>query len=73
MPDLNGFSILETMQGNTAQRDIPVIILTAADLSAEERQKLEKNKREVFIKNHFQDGQLIDYLENALQRLTKKD
>ncbi len=69
MPDLNGFSILETMQGNPIQRDIPVIILTAADLSAEDRKKLEQNKNEVFIKDHFQDGQLIDYLENALQRL----
>jgi signal transduction histidine kinase/DNA-binding response OmpR family regulator len=73
MPDLNGFSILETMQGNPDQRDIPVIILTAANLTPSERKMLEQNKREVLIKSEFQEHHLIDYLESALEKISKRE
>jgi CheY-like chemotaxis protein len=73
MPDLDGFSILETMQGDSNLRHIPVIILTAADLSEAERAKLEKNKRSVLKKDEFKTHQLIDFLENALQLLKESE
>lgn len=69
MPDLDGFSILETMQGDTNLRNLPVIILTAADLTEEDRKRLEQNKRAVLRKDEFKTHQLIDFLENALQLL----
>jgi CheY-like chemotaxis protein len=70
MPDLDGFSILETMQGDSQLRNIPVIILTAADLTLEERMRLEQNKREILEKENFKSNQLINFLENALSELT---
>jgi CheY-like chemotaxis protein len=69
MPDLDGFSILETMQGDPLLRGIPVIILTAADLTAEQREQIEKSKREVLKKDVFKGDQLISILENALENL----
>ncbi|MBN2043674.1 MAG: response regulator [Anaerolineales bacterium] len=69
MPDLDGFSILETMQGDPDLRSTPVIILTAADLTIEQREKLEMNKREVLSKDEFKSRQLINFLENALIEL----
>jgi CheY-like chemotaxis protein len=71
MPDLNGFSILETMQGDPVLRDIPVIILTAADLSEEERERIAQSKREVLKKDVFKGEQLINILENTLKELTQ--
>ena len=72
MPDLDGFSILETMQGDPKLRKTPVIILTAADLTVEQRQKLEMNKREVLSKDDFKSKQLINFLENSLVELEQK-
>jgi CheY-like chemotaxis protein len=71
MPDLDGFSILETMQGDPLLRNIPVIILTAADLSAEDRARLNQNKREILMKDNFKSKQLINFLENALSQLSE--
>ncbi len=73
MPDLDGFSILETMQGDPILRKIPVIILTAADLSAEDRERLEKNRKGILKKDNFKSNQLIDFLENALKNLSEEE
>jgi CheY-like chemotaxis protein len=73
MPDLDGFSILETMQGDPALRNIPVIILTAADLTDEEREKIAASKREVLKKDLFKGEQLISILENALENLSQQE
>ena len=72
MPDLDGFSILETMQGDPRLRNIPVIILTAADLTIEENEKIISTKREVLKKDLFKGEQLINILENALMNLPKQ-
>jgi signal transduction histidine kinase/DNA-binding response OmpR family regulator len=69
MPDLDGFSILETMQGDQDLRSIPVIILTAADLSIEERKQIEKYKRNLLQKGSFEGDDLISFLENALDKI----
>lgn len=71
MPDLDGFSILETMQGDPLLRDIPVIIFTAADLSDEEREKIAKTKRDVLKKDVFKGEQLINILETTLNNLSE--
>jgi signal transduction histidine kinase/CheY-like chemotaxis protein len=69
MPDLDGFSILETMQGDSDLRSIPVIILTAADLTIEERMQIERYKRSFLQKTTFRGDDLIDFLENALDKI----
>jgi signal transduction histidine kinase/DNA-binding response OmpR family regulator len=73
MPDLDGFSILETMQGDPALRNIPVIILTAADLTMEDRTRLEVNRREILEKDNFKSSQLINILENALKQISERE
>ena len=69
MPDLDGFSVLETMQGDPELRETPVIILTAAELTNDQRDRLEKSKQEVLRKDEFRSKHLISVLENALQEL----
>ena len=73
MPDLDGFSILETMQGDSQLRNIPVIILTEADLTPEDRSKITKHKREVLMKDEFKSQQLINHLESVLLELNNTD
>ena len=40
MPDLNGFDVIDAMKADPATADIPVFILSAKDLSQEERVRL---------------------------------
>ena len=73
MPDLDGFSILETMQGDPALRKIPVIILTAAELSTEQRETLINAKQQVLYKQDFKGQQLINFLEDSLKDLDSQN
>lgn len=40
MPEMDGFAFLEELRQNQAWRSIPVIVVTAKDLTAEDRQRL---------------------------------
>jgi CheY-like chemotaxis protein len=37
---MDGFAFLEEMRGNAVWRDIPVVVVTARDLSADDRNRL---------------------------------
>jgi CheY-like chemotaxis protein len=40
MPEVNGFTVVDRLHGDPHTADIPIIILTAKIVSAEERQRL---------------------------------
>ena len=40
MPEMDGFGFLEELRQNEAWRSIPVIVVTAKDLTTEDRQRL---------------------------------
>lgn len=67
MPDLDGFSILETMHKDPDMKDIPVVVLTGAELTESERRRLEKYQRALLFKGSFKADELIDSLEEAIQ------
>lgn len=50
MPAMNGFEFLYNLQQRTEYKNIPVIVMTAKDLTAEERGKLTENVQKVFCK-----------------------
>jgi PAS domain S-box-containing protein len=66
MPVLDGFGVLERLQETPAWRDIPVIILTAKDLSAEEQSLLETRTRAVIHKHGLERGELLRDVRQAL-------
>jgi signal transduction histidine kinase/CheY-like chemotaxis protein len=66
MPEMNGFELLARMRAQEAWRDIPVIVITAKDLSAEERRELDLGARQV-----LQKGLKDEMLQDVLQALTQ--
>jgi signal transduction histidine kinase/CheY-like chemotaxis protein len=50
MPGLTGFDVLATMAGDPVLRGIPVVVLTAKDLDAEERRRLSTGVADVVQK-----------------------
>ena len=69
MPELDGFTLLETLRANAGLRDIPVIVFTAGDLTAEQQSHLAEISQELIRKNAFKEEDLLKSLEHALERL----
>jgi CheY-like chemotaxis protein len=69
MPDLNGFTLLERMRADNTLRDIPVILLTGADLSPELHQQLTNLGQGVLPKGYLHEKELLSFLEEALRKI----
>ena len=63
---MDGFSILETLQRDNQLRDIPIIIFSGRELSAEERKTLQANIRYVVQKASMDQQQFIEIIRNEL-------
>jgi len=51
MPEMDGFELLEEMRRNAEWRDIPVVVVTARDLTAEDRDRLNGGVERIIQKN----------------------
>lgn len=51
MPEMDGFAVLEKIRSNPETRDLPIIVVTAKDLTEEDRNKLSGNVFSVLEKS----------------------
>ena len=62
MPEVDGFMVLERLKKNPTTQHIPVVVISAKELTTEERKQLEGN-----IASHWQKGSFsADVLVNSL-------
>jgi CheY-like chemotaxis protein len=66
LPDMDGFSIVDTLQRDTHLRDIPIILYSARDLSDEDRQRLRANIRTVVTKATMDQQQFAEIIRRQL-------
>jgi signal transduction histidine kinase/CheY-like chemotaxis protein/HAMP domain-containing protein/putative methionine-R-sulfoxide reductase with GAF domain len=59
MPEMDGFEVVAALQANPAWRDIPVVVVTALDLSAEDRRRLNGGVEQILSKSAYAPGELI--------------
>jgi signal transduction histidine kinase/CheY-like chemotaxis protein len=59
MPEMDGFQVVADLQRSPDWRDIPVIVITARDLDAKERESLNSGIRSVLVKESFHPAELI--------------
>ncbi|MCX7609761.1 MAG: response regulator, partial [Anaerolineales bacterium] len=71
MPDLNGFAILEKMRSNPQLIDIPVIVISGADLTPEQHQMLASFGQNLLQKGLLNEQELLRRLEHALRRIKR--
>jgi CheY-like chemotaxis protein len=69
MPEIDGFAVLETLKASPATRDIPVIIITAKDITAEDRARLNGKMAALYNKGMFTAEQLLADISTALQNM----
>ena len=68
MPEMDGFEFLVRMRQREDWRDIPVLVLTAKDLSAEDEKRLNGQVERVMQKNASELGELLRELSHMLPR-----
>jgi CheY-like chemotaxis protein len=68
MPDMDGFQLVATMQGDPSLRDIPVIVVTARDLTAADRERLNSGVQTVLLKDSFLPAQLVEQIRQLIRK-----
>lgn len=68
MPRLDGFEVLRTLRAQPTTRDLPVIVVTAKDLTDEDRARLARNAQRVLVKQAMPLGELRQEIHSLLTR-----
>ena len=67
MPVMDGFSFLAEMRAKAEWQHIPVIVVTAKDLTPDDRQRLNGMVKQVLEKSPHTSEQLLEYLRDAVR------
>ena len=68
MPVMDGFDFLLEMRANTDWQDIPVIVLTAKDLTEEDRKTLSGRVEQIVSKGAHAPDQVVNLVNKVLPR-----
>jgi CheY-like chemotaxis protein len=66
MPEMDGFDLVATLQQDSGWRDIPVIVVTALDLTPGDRARLNSGIRSVLVKNTFGRRELVERVRRLI-------
>jgi threonine synthase len=62
MPEMDGFTVLSRMKEDEETADIPVIVITAKELTAQERRRLSGHVESLLQKGSYMDLEMLDDL-----------
>ena len=72
LPDMSGFDVLEQIKNNPKLRDLPVVVFTGRELSAEEDAQLHTLARSVVVKDVESPERLLDETALFLHRVVSE-
>ena len=72
LPDMSGFDVLEQIKNNRKLRDLPVVVFTGRELSAEEDAQLHTLARSVVVKDVESPERLLDETALFLHRVVSE-
>jgi threonine synthase len=67
MPGMDGFGLVEELKLDPRTRDIPVVVVSAKDITAEERRRLNGNIEAVYQKGSLQPRKFVDQLIHTIE------
>jgi ammonium transporter len=74
MPEMDGFQFIQEMKKEAAWRQIPIVVLTAKDLSAKERLDLNGSVTQIMSKQAYSQDELVrEIRELVVSRIVKGD
>jgi CheY-like chemotaxis protein len=56
---MDGFQVVAALQAEAVWRDIPVVVITSLDLSAEDRARLNTGVERILLKDAFDPAYLV--------------
>jgi len=59
MPEMDGFDFLEELRGDEAGRHVPVVVITARDLTAEDHRRLNGSVERILQKGAYGREELL--------------
>jgi signal transduction histidine kinase/CheY-like chemotaxis protein len=68
MPDVNGFDVVEALKGEAVTARIPIVVVTAKDLTPADRSHLNGHILEIVGKAEFNHGRFISEVQRALAK-----
>ena len=71
LPDMSGFEVLERISDDPKLSDVPVVVFTGRELSAEEDAQLHTLARSVVVKGVESPERLLDETSLFLHRVTR--
>jgi CheY-like chemotaxis protein len=66
MPDIDGFRVIDALKADENMHDIPIIVLTAKELTVRERERLSGQIDKLLQKGSFMDQDLLQSIVDAL-------
>jgi CheY-like chemotaxis protein len=69
LPDMTGFELLDKIQSGAGMRDLPIVVFTGKELSADEELQLKKAAKSVIIKGVESPERLLDETALFLHRV----
>jgi threonine synthase len=67
MPDIDGFKIIDALKADAETHDIPIIVVTAKELTVQERERLSGQIERLLQKGSFMDEDLLQSIVEALK------
>ena len=68
MPEMDGFQFVERLQRDETWRTIPVVVVTAIDLTAADRQRLNGSVQQILQKGAHTPEQLLEAIRDRLNQ-----
>jgi adenylate cyclase len=72
MPEMDGFELVAALQANPAWRDIPVVVVTALDLTAEDCRRLNGGVEQILSKSAHAPAELMKRVDALLAQVKRK-
>ncbi len=73
MPEMNGFATIEALKNNEKTRAIPIIIVSAQELTPEERKILTGQVEALLHKGIFTENELLEDVSQALEKVSSEE
>ncbi|HEX6035376.1 MAG TPA: response regulator, partial [Anaerolineales bacterium] len=67
MPRLDGFGVIECLRSNPETRSLPIIVISAKDLTAAESVRLKETVTVIMRKQGFEGQKLVEEINHLLK------
>jgi CheY-like chemotaxis protein len=73
MPEMDGFGFLEELHKREQFRSVPIVVITAKDLTEEDRRRLNGGVENVIQKGTYKRDELLRYVTSIIEQRTRKN